>query len=120
MKFSLFAKMNLKKYWESIGRKIIMNKLTIVAYIEAKKDKVDLVKNELLNLLEITRNEEGCINYNLHQNNDESNKFVFYENWESRELWQKHMNNDHLNEYMRNTEGSIEKFILQEMTEIDN
>ena len=47
-----------------------MAKLTIVANIKANPDKIDLVKAELLKLIEITRSEEGCINYDLHQDND--------------------------------------------------
>lgn len=40
-----------------------MTQLTIVANIKAQPDKIDLVKNELLKLVEITRSEQGCINY---------------------------------------------------------
>ena len=41
-------------------------KLTVVARILAKEDKRELVKRELLKLIESTRAEEGCINYDLH------------------------------------------------------
>ncbi len=95
-----------------------MSQLTIIANIIAKEDKVDLVKAELLKLIDITRVEEGCINYDLHQDNDNKAHFMFYENWESRELWQVHMGNKHLSEYMAATEGAVEDFILNEMTVI--
>ncbi|MFA0809802.1 putative quinol monooxygenase [Microbulbifer epialgicus] len=97
-----------------------MSKLTIVANIKTKADKIDLVKSELLKLIAITRAEKGCINYNLHQDNDNPTHFVFYENWESRDLWQTHMNNNHLKEYMAATEGAVDEFTLNEMTEIDS
>lgn len=95
-----------------------MTKLTIVANIVANEDKIDLVKTELLKLIEITRAEEGCINYDLHQDNENPAHFLFYENWESRELWQTHMNNTHLTEYMAATEGAVASFTLNEMTHI--
>lgn len=95
-----------------------MTKLTIVANIVAKADKVELVKAELLKLIDITRAEEGCINYDLHQDNENPAHFMFYENWTSRELWQTHMGNTHLAEYMAATEGAVETFILNEMTHI--
>lgn len=94
--------------------------LTIVASICANADKVDLVKAELLKLIPITRAEEGCIQYDLHQDNEKPSVFMFYETWESRELWQTHMQNTHLSAYMKATEGAIEKFTLKEMTKIDN
>ena len=93
-----------------------MTKLTIVANIKANADKIELVKTELLKLIEITRAEEGCINYDLHQDNEDSTHFMFYENWESRELWQTHMANQHLADYMAATEGAVEEFTLNEMT----
>ena len=92
--------------------------LTIVAKIIAKEEKRELVKNELLKLIDITRAEEGCINYDLHQDNTNPNLFLFYENWTNRDLWQKHMNNAHLSEYMKATDGAVEEFTLNDMTVI--
>ena len=95
-----------------------MSTVTIVANIKANPNKVDLVKAELEKLIEITRVEQGCINYDLHQDNVNPAHFVFYENWESRELWQTHMANQHLAQYMTATDGAVEEFILNEMTKI--
>ena len=93
-----------------------MPQLTIVASIHAKADKIDLVKAELEKLIPITRAENGCIQYDLHQDNENPAHFLFYENWESRELWQTHMNAPHLAAYMSATEGAVELFTLNEMT----
>lgn len=95
-----------------------MSKLTIVANIKVNPDKIDLVKGELLKLIDITRAEEGCINYDLHQDNDNPAHFLFYENWESRELWQTHMGAPHLAAYMKATDGAVEEFIVNEMSVI--
>ena len=95
-----------------------MTKLTIVANIKANEDKIELVKAELLKLIEITRTEAGCLNYDLHQDNDNPAHFMFYENWETRELWQAHMGNQHLQDYMAATEGAVAEFTLNEMSHI--
>jgi quinol monooxygenase YgiN len=95
-----------------------MSTLTIVANILANEDKIELVKAELLKLIEITRSEEGCINYDLHQDNENPAHFTFYENWETRALWQTHMANHHLADYMAATEGAVAQFTLSEMTKI--
>ena len=93
-----------------------MAKLTIVANITVNADNIDLVKAELLKLINTTRAEAGCINYDLHQDNDNPGHFLFYENWESRELWQDHMGNQHLLDYLSATEGAVEEFVISEMT----
>ncbi|MGJ8692999.1 MAG: putative quinol monooxygenase [Thalassotalea sp.] len=95
-----------------------MTQLTIVANITAKADQIALVKSALLKLITITRAEAGCINYDLHQDNDNPAHFMFYENWQSRELWQAHMAGQHLQEYMAETEGAVDDFSLNEMTDI--
>jgi len=95
-----------------------MEKLTIVANVKAKADKIELVKAELLKLIGITRAEKGCINYDLYQYHDNPAHFMFYENWESHDLWQAHIGNSHLADYMTATEGAVEEFTLNEMTQI--
>jgi len=94
------------------------NQLTIVARILAIEGKGTLVKSELLKLVEPTRAEEGCINYDLHQDNENPNLFLFFENWESRELWQAHINADHISAYRKATDGAVEDFTINEMSVI--
>ena len=74
--------------------------LTIVAQITAKPGQEDLVRAELEKLVPITRAEKGALQYDLHVDTENPGYFVFYENWESRELWQTHMNAPHLAAYM--------------------
>ncbi|UWQ64640.1 antibiotic biosynthesis monooxygenase (plasmid) [Leisingera caerulea] len=93
-----------------------MPNLTIVANITANPGKNDLVKAELEKLIAITRAEDGCITYDLHQDNDNPAHFMFYETWESRALWQTHMQASHLAAYMDATEGAVAEFTLHEMT----
>ena len=96
-----------------------MAQLTIIASIKAKPGKIDLVKAELEKLVPITRAEEGCLNYDLHQDNEDPAHFLFYENWASRDLWQRHMNAPHLKDFLAATDGAISNFVLNEMTRID-
>ena len=95
-----------------------MAKLTIVAHITAQPDKIDLVKSELQKLIAPTQAEQGCIQYDLHQDNENPAHFMFYENWESRDLWQVHMNTEHLASFKAATEGALADFTLHEMTHI--
>ena len=90
-----------------------MSKLTIVANIHAKSDKIDLVKSELEKIIAPTLTEKGCINYEMHQDNENPAHFLFFENWESRELWQAHMEKQHLKDYMAASRGSRGGFHLE-------
>ncbi len=107
-------------YYSNLNnQKIKMSKkLTIVARVEANADKVELVKTELLKLVAPTLKEAGCIQYDLHQDNENPAVFLFYENWENRELWQQHMNSSHIAEYLKATEGAVASFTLNEMSRL--
>ncbi|GAA4649768.1 putative quinol monooxygenase [Kistimonas scapharcae] len=92
--------------------------LTIVARIEARQGKVDQLKAALLKLIEPSRQEAGCLQYDLHQDNETPAVFVFYENWESRALWQVHMNKAHLKAYMEEADSLVASFTVNEMCQI--
>lgn len=91
--------------------------LTIVAIIESTDEDRELVQSELEKLIEPTRKEEGCLQYDLHQDNENPNLFLFFENWASRELWQVHMQNDNLAAFGKNTEGALKDLTIHEMTQ---
>jgi quinol monooxygenase YgiN len=95
-----------------------MTALTIIATITVKDDCIELVKKEMLKLIETTRAEEGCISYLLHQDNENSALFTFYETWASRELWQAHRVMPHMVKYRAATEGAIASFTVNELSKI--
>ena len=68
-----------------------MANLPIVAQVHAAADKMELVRSEMLKLIETTRAEDGCLQYDLHQDNENRAHFMFYETWTSRDLWRAHM-----------------------------
>ena len=95
-----------------------MDFLTIIVNIKAKADKIDFVKAEVLKIIDETRAEKGCVQYNFHQDNENPAHFLFYEIWESDELLQAHLNSKHIVDYLAATNGAIEDFSLNKMTKI--
>jgi len=77
-------------------------KLTVMALLRAKPGKEEAVKQGLLALLEPTRKEPGCINYDLHQSADTPGMFMFYENWKSKTDLDEHLKMAHMRDFMRN------------------
>ncbi len=95
-----------------------MKILTVVANIKAKKDQIDFVRTELESLIDVTRKEKGCIQYDLHLDNENPAHFLFFENWETKEHWLKHMETEHLKRFLSKTTSAIEEFVVNEMTKI--
>jgi quinol monooxygenase YgiN len=96
-----------------------MAQITVVAKLVAKKDSVERVKHELLKLIALTRQEYGCMEYRLHQDNDDPAVFIFYENWESAACLEQHMSTVHFKEYVSAVEGMIVQKVVNKMTWIE-
>lgn len=96
-----------------------MPNLTIIAHITAHSNKTELVKSELVKMIEPTLAEAGCVNYDLHQDNDDPAHFMFYENWETRDLWLAHMNAPHLAAFKKAVDGAIKTTNVIEMSAVN-
>ena len=79
-------------------------KLSVVAYIEAKPGMEERVKQELLAIVEPTRREQGCFNYDLHQSADNPALFVFYENWTNKAALDAHLETPHVQAFIGQAE----------------
>ncbi len=70
--------------------------LTVVAEMKAKEGKEAQLREALTALVAPTRQEEGCVQYDLHEKLDEPGRFVFYENWVSLEHLARHGESAHI------------------------
>lgn len=59
-------------------------KIYITAILKANPTYRDEVTAVLRQMVEESRKEVACIQYDLHQVTDDENQFIFYEIWESR------------------------------------
>ncbi len=70
--------------------------LTVIATIRAKPGTELRAKEILTSLVKPTRQEAGCINYDLHVRADQPGTFVFYENWASEAALDAHLKTPHV------------------------
>lgn len=90
--------------------------ITVIAKIEANKDDLDLVKAEAMKLIDPTRNEEGCIEYSLQQDNENSAILIFVERWKSKQHLQIHLESEHLKSFVKVIDKCIISFTVNEMS----
>lgn len=70
--------------------------IKVIATLIAKNDKVDDTLAALSSLVGPTRNEEGCISYELFQSDDSPTEFVTIEEWRDQASIEAHMGSDHI------------------------
>lgn len=95
-----------------------MSQITVVAKIVARQDSVEAVKMELFKLIPPTRQENGCIEYILHQDNLDPAVFLFYETWENAAVIERHLSSDHYKAYAKALDGLLEEKVVHKMTRI--
>ncbi len=74
-------------------------KVTVIARCKAKPGKEAEVRREILALVDPTRAEEGCLNYDLHVSADDPGIFVLYENWKSKADLDQHLATPYLERF---------------------
>jgi quinol monooxygenase YgiN len=84
-------------------------KVTVLALVKAKDGMEGTVRQELLSLVNPTRLEPGCMNYDLHQAMEDKSLFFFYENWKSMEDLERHRETAHLKTFREKAGGLLAK-----------
>ena len=74
--------------------------LTVIAYMRAQPGKEQQLKDALTALVEPTTKEPGYVTYDMHQGVEDPAMFFFYENWESPEHLDAHLQAPHLAQFV--------------------
>jgi quinol monooxygenase YgiN len=83
--------------------------ITVIAYMTAKSGHEDQIRQGLLDLVAQTRMENGCINYDLHQSQENAAQFVMYENWDTAADLDAHAKSGHLKAFARTAGPLLER-----------
>jgi quinol monooxygenase YgiN len=73
-----------------------MKTITVVATFQARPGKEGELKTVLTGLVAPTRQEAGCLNYDLHISPEDPARFLFHENWTSKAHLDAHLKNSHI------------------------
>ncbi len=84
--------------------------LTVVAEFHAKPGREDELRKELLALVEPTRGEKGCVQYDVHEEQGRPGHFLFYENWTSRAELDVHAKTSHIERLF----GMVGEYVTEE------
>lgn len=75
--------------------------LRVVAHLKAKPDKIEETREALIALVDVTRAEDGCITYELMQNDADPTDFTFVEEWTDDATLDAHLQTEHINNVVR-------------------
>src|ERR1700681_2370990 len=78
-----------------------MSRVKKLAFFRARSDNSEPLGAALAALVEPTRLEAGCLNYDLHRSVDDADVWFVYENWRSPEGFDAHMLSEHLQAFLK-------------------
>lgn len=79
-----------------------MEPIIITAVFKPKENVEDQLLMELKKVQKASREEAGCLKYDLHQSIDD-HTFVFHEAWKDKDALDSHIQSKHYQEYRENT-----------------
>ncbi|MGI8468183.1 MAG: putative quinol monooxygenase [Pyrinomonadaceae bacterium] len=81
--------------------KISMNdeKIVLIARLKVKENAVEAAKKAALAIVEESRAESGCLNYDFHQSIDDETVFIWHETWTSKAAINAHGKSAHFTRF---------------------
>jgi len=84
------------------------NELKIVAIMKVKPEAVSEIKPVFEAIVKGSQSEEGCIFYNLHQDINDSTRFIMLEEWKSQDAINFHNETPHYKAFKESSKDMIE------------
>lgn len=84
-----------------------MSELHVVATIPAAPERSDDIRDALITLVAATREEEGCLSYDLYESASSPGVFVTVERWTGQDRLDAHMETPHIAAALAATEGAL-------------
>ena len=76
-------------------------KIVLIARLKVKADSVEAAKQAALAIIESSRAETGCLNYDFHQAIDDETVFVWHETWANKAAVEAHGASEHFRDFSR-------------------
>ncbi|GLK82801.1 putative quinol monooxygenase [Ancylobacter defluvii] len=77
-----------------------MAELTNAAFFNARSGRSDELGSELLKLVSPSRQEKGCLRYEIHQSKDDPHAWMVLEDWRQPSDFDLHMASDYVRAFM--------------------
>ncbi|NOU52516.1 antibiotic biosynthesis monooxygenase [Pseudoalteromonas sp. JBTF-M23] len=95
-----------------------MSILTCIAKLTAKEEYKQTVQSELKKLVLPTRQEAGCISYDMHIDNDNDTVFMFYERWEKEQDLDNHLESSNIKHCFEMIGDMLESVDISRLTKV--
>ncbi len=93
--------------------------IAVIAEFHLKPEHHDQGVATLRGLIEPSRNDKGCVYYDLFKDHDKENTYIMMETWASREEWHEHCNQAFLKEAQKECQPCLAEPVIVRSFNID-
>lgn len=76
-------------------------KIVLIARLKVRADKVEEAKSAALAIVAESRNEAGCVNYDIHQSIEDETLFFWHETWANKAAIDEHFATPFFGEFFK-------------------
>ena len=84
-------------------------KIVLIARLKVKREGIEAAKSAALEIVEPSRAESGCLNYDFHQQIDDDSVFIWHETWANMPAIEAHGASAHFEDFSRKIEDLTEE-----------
>ncbi|BDH45265.1 antibiotic biosynthesis monooxygenase [Salmonella enterica subsp. enterica serovar Choleraesuis] len=95
-----------------------MSEVKVVALIVAQPDKRDAVGKAVRAMVKPSREEPGCLQYDLHEEEGRPGAFVFIERWKSAQALEEHMAMPYHDAFLAELQGKLESLEVKKLIQL--
>jgi quinol monooxygenase YgiN/enamine deaminase RidA (YjgF/YER057c/UK114 family) len=93
--------------------------LYITAILEAKEGTADKLEELLANNVLASRNEKGCLQYDLYRGGKDGNTFILQEQWADKEAFDLHFRMPYMKELSKNIKELVKSSTINTMQKVE-
>ncbi|NNE99976.1 MAG: antibiotic biosynthesis monooxygenase [Pyrinomonadaceae bacterium] len=84
-------------------------KIVLIARLKVRADKIEELKTAALAIVPDSRNEAGCLNYDIHQSIEDKTEFFWHETWKNKAALDEHFATPFFGEFFKVVEKIAEE-----------
>lgn len=83
--------------------------INLTVILKSKTESIETLKSHLLDLVQKTKKEAACLQYDLHQSDQEPNTFIFHEVWENQSGLDDHNQQPYIQSFFQDAQLYLQK-----------
>nr|WP_315175292.1 putative quinol monooxygenase [uncultured Flavobacterium sp.] len=84
-------------------------KINLIAILKSKSENIEELRHILLDMVNQSKSETACVQYELHQDKNDKSLFIFHEVWENKIGFELHNQQNYIQAFFQNSKSLLQE-----------